>query len=763
MDAAQARSRRTRLLTAWRRIRRSDLAFCAVLAAFFVVTRIVAFDGRMFFNLRYVPNHDMVEGLPFFATNLNSYRTSGDIAWWNPVSEHGLGYAQYYQSFLSPVAPTSSHILFVVWLQGTKVLSWLGITYPEYEQYLAFTYVWSPFWSFFFFSLFLTRIYRRRLAVILVSAAFAFSTVGLWLSAFFYFQESGTLFFLLWAFLGVLQRPTMARTAILLAAILVQVSAINYWTIYSSWFLLLMAGGYAAVYREQTRRAAVRLYAAVRQSWPRALRCGLPVVALGGLWLWMVASMVHEQKDRNLRPGRTYTVDAMHAELEITGWFNTRAYTIEPFNPKAEHTGPAGQILSPIPYARYIGVSFLPLLVLVPFYRWRRKERWLFIAAICLFCICMASPWPLQFWKWTPGMDRVRHFFYFYPHYFLLVWILLGGAALEKVLGMQPACSRGLVHGVALGLLALAFVVLLALGIGADQYSAHNPGFERLSRFAGLFFLCALLVEQLVRRSGMRPIFACLFVLIAFSDLTRYFWEVSNAHHEFTRQTRVQIPYPLPEKVQADLRRNWRPGDPAKGFSGGMEQRLPLETQIWPNNHFMIPTYVQQVSGITNGMEAIQTPMPDVRFMGDGPTEAVAGTVPGNKLFERLLIHDRKTGSIQTVHGANFSAVPFHFTRWRYNDFSIDVDCPIGGWVFLRLLYDPRWKVSVDGKPVNPSRANVMCMAIPASAGKHRVDLEYRPRARRWFWPACWLTEATLVGLMIFACRSRWRRSTLES
>ena len=107
MELAVAWIRQSRRQRIWSRLRNSEVLFCAVLAAFLVLTRVVAFDGQMFFGLRYVPNHDILAGLPFLATNVHAYRTTGDIAWWNPVSQHGLGYAQYYQSFLSPVAPTS--------------------------------------------------------------------------------------------------------------------------------------------------------------------------------------------------------------------------------------------------------------------------------------------------------------------------------------------------------------------------------------------------------------------------------------------------------------------------------------------------------------------------------------------------------------------------------------------------------------------------------------------------------------------------------
>src|SRR3982751_629895 len=101
----------------------SRLAFCAAIAFVMVVLRLLIFDYPVFFGMQYVPNHDMYQGASFFATSMHSVRLSGDIVWWNPVSNNG--YAQYYQSFFSPLAPTSHHIVFILWAQLIRVLSLL--------------------------------------------------------------------------------------------------------------------------------------------------------------------------------------------------------------------------------------------------------------------------------------------------------------------------------------------------------------------------------------------------------------------------------------------------------------------------------------------------------------------------------------------------------------------------------------------------------------------------------------------------------------
>jgi hypothetical protein len=217
-----------------RRLVRSNLVFCLGLAAAMLATRIIAFDAGVIFNLQFLPNHDMAGGIPFFATNVHAVRTTGEIAWWNPVAYSGHGYPQYFQSFLSPLAPTSGHIVLIAWMQAVRALAAVGITVPEYVQYIVMNFGLLPFLTFFSFAVFASLIFRRRATVVLVAIAYTLSGIGLWNSAWFYFQESFTLFFLLAAWVGLLQRPTLPRAAALIAAILIQVASINYWTVYNS-------------------------------------------------------------------------------------------------------------------------------------------------------------------------------------------------------------------------------------------------------------------------------------------------------------------------------------------------------------------------------------------------------------------------------------------------------------------------------------------------------------------------------------------------
>jgi hypothetical protein len=67
------------------------------------------------------------------------------------------------------------------------------------------------------------------------------------------------------------------------------------------------------------------------------------------------------------------------------------------------------------------------------------------------------------------------------------------------------------------------------------------------------------------------------------------------------------------------------------------------------------------------------------------------------------------------------------------------------GYVVLVDSYDPGWIASADGRPATLLRANVAFRAVPVGAGRHVLELVYRPRA---VYVGFCLTAACLLGLM---------------
>jgi Bacterial membrane protein YfhO len=749
------------------RFLKSEATFCVFVAALLVTCRLLFFDYQMYFRYQYIPNHDMMAAAPFFVTNAHAMRTTGDLAWWNPISYGGHGYAQYYQSFLSPLAPTTGHLTFVVWLQLVRLLGQVGVTFPEYLQFLTFTYVVLPFLTFLCFAAFARLLFRRRCTVVLVTAAYALSGIGLWNSAWFYFQESFTLFFFLAAWVAVLQRPNLQRALVLLMAVLVQATSFNYWTIYNSWFILICLGTYCAVYRSQVVRCWYALCRGVSSH--RSATAGLTVLSLTMLILWglILSSTVREQAAHFARhgsqaPGRYSSEEALKRVQE------TRWYTVELFNPKLDRALESYKIVNPMHNARYIGIVFLPLLLLLPFYTWRRLERWLAMSAAGVLCVCLAPPFLLAAWKITPGMDRIIHLFYFYTHFWQTVLVMLGGACLDRLLRGTRTAEGQRLKFATYGLVAIAGVVLLIAGLVSPQFGSPSATLEAITRGGVLLLVFSGLLLQLQRVGAARRLtYAGILVAIGFTDLSRYFLEVSQVDHQFTKKLlRPEIHWPLSSEVAATLKRPWPPGDPGKGFEGGVSSCLPMQTEFWPSNYFMRHTNIDKTLANPNGriMIVAASPAP-VRFFPTAEAaasdEAVLKRLDSPKeFFDKLFIHGEEPGRVEGQPSMS-SAEPSTgvMIRWGYNDFSLEVTAPTDGWLLLHQFYDPLWRVKINGHTVPVRRANMVRMAVPVPPGKHLVKLSYRPLGRRLFWPACWLLEGTLlvVGAAAFLSSRRLR------
>jgi hypothetical protein len=733
-------------MTSLARILQSRGAFCGLVALALVALRVIIFDYH-FFQRDSLPNHDMGDGIAFFATSMHSVRLTGDIAWWNPLTDNG--YPQYYQTFFFPLAPTSHHIVFILWTQVIRVLGLLGIAVPEYSQYLAVNYLILPFLTFFGLSLFASFLFRRRLSVLLVALTYAFSGIGLWQSAWFYFQESSSLFFVLAAHVAALQRPNRQRLSLLVLAILLQVTSINYWTLYNFFFVVILLGSYCWIHPNQLRRLSRRVLAATRRPSRSTLFASGMVGALLVTWLVMLHSIIAEQRDTFVRreEGNSFSIQEVY-ELRP----DIRACTVNLFDPVA----PANILANPMHYARYVGCALVPLLLLALLRRWRRQEQWLLASAAGIFIICMAPPVVLQIWESLPMMHYVRHIFRFYPHHLALVIVLLAGSGFDGLLAQNSPSSlrkRLRVGSAALG----AFLVLLLL-IGASM-----PSFQLSVPFVVLTLAAVILVGQvlLAERDARQGVCATLLLLLTFSDLTRYFWETSSHDAEFTHYA-FGYPQPMLDTLSERLRRPWSNPDLTKGSEAGVLLNLPIANPFWPRNLYMR-------SSAAIDAELVQKASMPNRLLDGEPIEfyqnALVVETPQRaaELFagKPAPVCDKDILMLQQPPGAADLAgqttampaaapkpkAPYQMRMWTYNAFAFDVSAPDDGWLLVHQLYDPQWKVTVDGVVVAPLRANFAGMAVRVARGRHVLHLDYWPRARHMYWWSCLFLEATVVIL----------------
>jgi hypothetical protein len=93
---------------------------------------------------------------------------------------------------------------------------------------------------------------------------------------------------------------------------------------------------------------------------------------------------------------------------------------------------------------------------------------------------------------------------------------------------------------------------------------------------------------------------------------------------------------------------------------------------------------------------------------------------------------------------------------FRPDRIRLEADAPAGGYVVLVDTFDPGWKATVDGHAAEVLRANVAFRAIAVTAGRHTVDLVYRPRSVTWGLALTALTLAALAaGRVATARRAR--------
>ena len=71
-------------------------------------------------------------------------------------------------------------------------------------------------------------------------------------------------------------------------------------------------------------------------------------------------------------------------------------------------------------------------------------------------------------------------------------------------------------------------------------------------------------------------------------------------------------------------------------------------------------------------------------------------------------------------------------TTYENTQIEIEVNSPVSGFVILNDVWHPWWFATVDGKPAEVLRANVLFRAVQVPAGTHIVRFEFRPVEGAW-------------------------------
>jgi hypothetical protein len=65
------------------------------------------------------------------------------------------------------------------------------------------------------------------------------------------------------------------------------------------------------------------------------------------------------------------------------------------------------------------------------------------------------------------------------------------------------------------------------------------------------------------------------------------------------------------------------------------------------------------------------------------------------------------------------------------NGVEVDVSCESTCLLVLTDLYDPNWRATLDGAPVDVTPVNYLFRGVRVTPGRHRIVFEYRPLSFR--------------------------------
>lgn len=125
---------------------------------------------------------------------------------------------------------------------------------------------------------------------------------------------------------------------------------------------------------------------------------------------------------------------------------------------------------------------------------------------------------------------------------------------------------------------------------------------------------------------------------------------------------------------------------------------------------------------------------------------AAAGpSLPEGAAGESFAVETRRPGSGHISLSADAGAAP--------------------GWIVVSEAYHPWWRADVDGVPAPVWRAQLAFMAVPVPAGRHRLDLVFRPplvvRAAEVLTMAAWLALVlAIVGTTLWTALKRSKEAT---
>jgi hypothetical protein len=96
-------------------------------------------------------------------------------------------------------------------------------------------------------------------------------------------------------------------------------------------------------------------------------------------------------------------------------------------------------------------------------------------------------------------------------------------------------------------------------------------------------------------------------------------------------------------------------------------------------------------------------------------------------VLEDAALPDASTGAADQHPDRDPPEARIRWIERAVDEWQLEIDAPAPGWLVMSEVYDPGWKVTVDGAKVPLLRADAVLSAIKVGPGRHRVHRVYRP------------------------------------
>jgi hypothetical protein len=108
----------------------------------------------------------------------------------------------------------------------------------------------------------------------------------------------------------------------------------------------------------------------------------------------------------------------------------------------------------------------------------------------------------------------------------------------------------------------------------------------------------------------------------------------------------------------------------------------------------------------------------------DFGTMTKSGAWPTGVDLHRTVLLDRPAGTPSNPAGGSARLV-----NYKNTEVVVEAEAPSGGFLVLYDVWHPWWRASVDGKPAEILKADVVFRAVALAPGKHTVRFSFHPFA----------------------------------